>query len=45
VDYALGEFGDWFVPEAARRRFTTPGGTLVVTHHREVANNRGDISR
>jgi hypothetical protein len=37
VDYALGQLEDWFVPVKGKTPVTTPAGTPVVTHHRELA--------
>lgn len=37
LDYTLAQFQDWFVPVNGKVPVTTPGGTPVVTHHRELA--------
>jgi hypothetical protein len=34
---SLGQFGEWFVPVTGKTPITTPAGTPVVSHHRELA--------
>lgn len=37
MNFAVGQFDEWFVPLKGKTPVTTPAGTPVVTHHRELA--------